>query len=157
MRGRAIASPHRRQTERRKEFQDEGRVPTISLDHWFLGSEEEAASGNPFLIVFDDHSESLYAVAVATKEYEDWLAEYVKAIIDELGYSGVRIVIKHDNAKELVRLRSEVAARRTAPTVPIDTPVKESKCNGAVERAVRTWQGQFRTLKDHLEHEIEDN
>ena len=33
-------------------------------------------------------------------------------------------------------------------------PVKESKGKGAVERAVRTWQGQFRTLKDRVEYEI---
>ena len=98
-------------------------MPTISVDHCFLGSEEEEAAGNPFLIIFDDHSESLFAIALATKEYEDWLAEYVKAVIDELGYTGIRIVIKHDNAKELVKLRSEIAARRAAPTVPIDTPV----------------------------------
>ena len=26
--------------------------------------------------------------------------------------------------------------------------------NGAVERAVRTWEGQFRTLRDHLESEL---
>ena len=38
-------------------------MPTISLDHCFLGSEEEEAAGNPFLIIFDDHSESLFAVA----------------------------------------------------------------------------------------------
>ena len=154
VRGRAIASPHRRQGDKKREFLGEGRVPTISLDHCFLGSEEEAAAGNPFLIIFDDHSESLFAVALASKEYEDWLAEYVKSVIDELGYAGVRIVMKHDNAKELVRLRREVTARRSAPTVPMDSPVKESKCNGAVERAVRTWQGQFRTLKDHVEHEL---
>ena len=131
-------------------------MPTISLDHCFLGSEEEAAAGNPFLVIFDDHSESLYAIALASKEYEDWLAEYVKAIIDELGYGGIRIAMKHDNAKELLRLRTEVTMRRSAPTVPINSPVKESKCNGAVERAVRTWQGQLRTLKDHLEHELSE-
>ena len=26
--------------------------------------------------------------------------------------------------------------------------------NGAVERAVRSWEGQFRTVRDHLEGEI---
>ena len=53
--------------------------------------------------------------------------------------------------KELRRL---VSAKRSQPTVPLDVPVRESKGNGAVEKAVRTWQGQFRTLKSHLESEI---
>ena len=40
------------------------------------------------------------------------MAKLVKAVIDELGYGGVRVVIKHDNAKELVRPRHEITARR---------------------------------------------
>ena len=36
----------------------------------------------------------------------------------------------------------------------MDVPVKESKANGAMEKSVRTWSGQFRTLKSHLEYEI---
>ena len=124
------------------------------MDHCFLGSAEESAAANPFLIIYDDHSGSLYAVAVASKQYEDCLADYLKAILDELGYAGTRVAIKCDNAPELVRLRAEVTARRQAPTIPIAVPVKESKGNGAVERAVRTWQGQFRTLKDHVEYEV---
>ena len=31
---------------------------------------------------------------------------------------------------------------------------KESKNNGAVEKAVQTWEGQFRTLKSHIEFEL---
>ena len=78
----------------------------------------------------------------------------MKSIIDELGYSGVRVALTSDIAKELVRLRTEIAARRSAPSVPLESPGAESKCNGAIEKAVRTWQGQFRTLKDDLEYEI---
>ena len=40
---------------------------------------------------------------------------------------------------------------RTAPFTPIDVPVKESKMNGAVERAVKSWEGQFRTVRLHVE------
>ena len=32
--------------------------------------------------------------------------------------------------------------------------MRESKCNGAVERAVRTWQAQFRTLRPQFESRI---
>ena len=51
-----------------------------------------------------------------------------------------------DGAWELLRLRREVTAFRSAPTVPIDLMKKEMKNNGAVEKAVPTWEGQFRTL-----------
>ena len=93
-------------------------------------------------------------MAVASKECEDSLADYLKAVLDELGYGGCRVAIKCDNARELLKLRDAVSARRSAPTVPITVPVKESRGNGAVERAVHTRQGQFRTLKDHAEFEL---
>ena len=36
----------------------------------------------------------------------------------------------------------------------MDVPVRESKANGAMEKSVRTWSGQFRSLKSHLEYEL---
>ena len=48
-------------------------------------------------------------------------------------------------------LRKQVSLRHTAPTVPICVPVRQSKANAAAGRAVKTWQGQFRTLKSNLE------
>ena len=62
--------------------------------------------------------------------------------------------MKNDGAPELKELRRLVSAKRSQPTFPLDVPVRESKGNGAVEKAVRTWQGQFRTLRSHLESEI---
>ena len=62
--------------------------------------------------------------------------------------------MKIGGAKDLQDLRRQVSSKRTAPTVPLDVPTRESKGNGAVERAVRTWEGQFRTLKSHMECEI---
>ena len=75
-------------------------------------------------------------------------------VINELGYGGVKVAIKCDAAPGLRALRRMVSAQRSAPTVPLDVPVRESKGNGAVERAVRTWTGQFRTLKSQLEEGI---
>ena len=50
----------------------------------------------------------------------------------------------------------DVIALRSAPTVPIDVMKKESKNNGAVEKAVQTWEGQFGTLKSHIEFELDE-
>ena len=64
------------------------------------------------------------------------------------------MALKSDAAPELRESKKMVAAKRSSPTVPLEVPVRESKANGAVERAVRTWQGQFRTLKSHRESGI---
>ena len=105
-------------------------------------------------MLFDNASEALYAVAVPDKSAHAWVCEYVTRVIEELGYGGTRIAIKMDRAPDLQELRRHVMAKRSAPTVPLDVPVRESKANGAVENAVRRWQGQFRTIKSHLEAEL---
>ena len=154
--GRAAGSPHRARSEADREFGRE-RIPTVSLDHCFLGSadDDEKALSSPFLVLFDSDTEASYAIAVPDKAAKPWIVEYIVNILIELGYGGVKIAMKHDAALELRELRRQVSARRSAQTVPIDVPVRESKANGAVEKAVRTWEGQFRTLKSHLETGID--
>ena len=58
------------------------------------------------------------------------------------------------NVPELVQLRNEARKLRSAPTTPIDVPVQESKTNGAVEQAVKSWEGQFPTIRAHVESEL---
>ena len=112
------------------------------------------ALDNPFLIMYDADSEAIYCLPVASKAVTEYVVYCVKSVIDELGYGDVRIALKSDAAAELQQLREQVRSLRRAPTTPIDVPVQESKMNGAVERAVRTWEGQFRTIRDHVESEI---
>ena len=113
--------------------------------------DSRSAHESPFLIVYDNDTESIYAVATQSKSIKPWIASYVTHVIAELGYKGIKIAFKSDNARDLVNLRDAVAVARTAPTVPLHAPVRESKANGAMERAVRTWEGQFRTIKSHFE------
>ena len=152
VRGRAASSHHKARSDEDREFARSG-TPTLRLDHRFLGSEEDAESApsSPYLIVSDNASEALYALAVPDKACHPWVVEYVYQVIEELGYGGTRIASKSDIALEL---RQQVAAKRSAPTVPLNVPVRESKANGAVENAVRRWQGQFRTLKSQLDFEL---
>lgn len=46
----------------------------MSLDHCFLGSEEETASHNPFLAMYDSSSKTLFVIAVSSEEYKEWIA-----------------------------------------------------------------------------------
>ena len=109
----------------------------------------------PSLVLFDSETEAVHAIAVADKACKPWIVEYVCNVLNELGYSGIKVALKSDAAPELRELKKLVAAKRSCPTVPLEVPARESKANGAVERAVRTWQGQFRTLKSHLESGID--
>ena len=72
-------------------------------------------------------------------------------MLNELGYSGVKVALKSDPAPEQKQLKRLVAAKRSSPANPLEVTATESKANVAVESAVRTWQGrQFRTLRSYL-------
>lgn len=90
MMGRAQGSPHYARGESEREFCRHG-PPTISLDHCFLGAagEGETALGSPFLVLVDNASEAIYAIACSTKACTPWVVEYVYSILVELGYVGV--------------------------------------------------------------------
>ena len=47
-----------------------------------------------------------------------------------------------------------VALKRQAKTTVIESPVRESQSNGTIERAFRTWESQFRTLRHQFEANI---
>ena len=52
-------------------------------------------------------------------------------------------------------LKKAVAVMRQAPTVNIESPVRDSQANGSAERTVRTWAAQVRTMRHHLEHRLQ--
>ena len=113
VRGRGVASPHKSRSQEDKEF-PQGRNPTISIDHCFLGSEksEDMAHGNPFLIFYDNQIEGIFAISVASKATKPWIVKSVKDIIYELGYGEIKICLKSDGARELHELRRAVAGLR---------------------------------------------
>ena len=131
------------------------------MDHCCLGSEDAGPDGEavpalkkPFLIMYDVDSEAIYCLLGASKAVNEYVVYCVKSVIDELGYNEVRIAFKSDAAPELLQTREQVRNLRSAPTTPINVPVKESKMNGVVERAAMSVEGQFRTIQDHVEGKV---
>ena len=63
------------------------------------------------------------------------------------------MVFKSDQEESRIALKSAVAIKRQAPTVNIESPVRDSQANGNAERerAVRTWATQLRTTRHHME------
>jgi hypothetical protein len=91
-----------------------------------IKDDDESAHRKPFLILYHNETEGIFAVAVASKATKPWIVEFVKNILYELGYGQLKIAIKCDGAKELQELRRAVANSRESPTVPIDVPARES-------------------------------
>lgn len=137
VRGRAVASPHSTGTQEYIEFNKE-RMPTLSIDYCFVTDKDEKASSCPYLVMFDNGSKGIFAVAVPRKGVVEWVVEWMNGAISNLGYAHVKIAIKSDQESSIVALREAVSAKRVGPTIPLNSPKKESQANGAMERAVRT-------------------
>ena len=73
------------------------------MDRCFLGtmSNDESAHENPFLVLSDNETEAMFAIAVVSKSTKEWIVEFVKQVVYELGYSELKVAIKCDGAEEL--------------------------------------------------------
>ena len=71
----------------------------------------------------------------------------VKGKNDGSGCSGTPVSIRSDQEEAIMTLKKAVAIYRQAETVMVESPVRDSKANGAAERAVRSWASQLRTIR----------
>jgi hypothetical protein len=159
MRGKSKASGHRSSAQIRDKT-------IVSLDYAFLGiakgtsreerlkleAEAAAAGHTPSLVMFDSESRGIYAYAADSKGYNERLCRQVVNDLDNLGYKD--IVLKSDQEPAMMSFVEIVKANWNGNAVLENSPVRESEANGAVERAIQTWEGQVRTVKDALEHRL---
>ena len=62
-------------------------------------------------------------------------------------------MIKGGQEISIVALQHDVQRLRDAKTIPVNSPVGESECNGRVENTIRRVQDKARTLKSHIDAE----
>ena len=133
---------------------DEKLGTTISVDYAFRLKEEQVDDLIPILVAYDNVKKSIWTLEVEEKGISntsvavDWLV----GKLDMSGYRGVPIAVKSDNEPSILAFKNAVAIKRQCETSLIESPVRESKSNAHVERAIRTWRDQFRTLRHYTEH-----
>ena len=134
------------QAIRRDDPLEESAIPSLSLDYCFLGDGQVRAARNPILVVFDNKTTMLGARQTYVTGPVDWIVKEVAAFISMIGYGQVRVTLKSDGEASIVALKMAIASKRDGPTTLIQTPARESKCNGTMEARVKNWQSQFRTV-----------
>ena len=144
-----------RQDQHRVEPHDREKLGiTFNADYAFLTPEEKEEDMQPSLVMFDDDKESFWAIGVETKGPSEAVVKYVKGILDQSGYEGQKISFKTDQEVSILALKKAIAALRVGETVPIESPVRASKCNGKMENAIGRWQAQLRTTKHFAESKL---
>ena len=145
IRGKAKNPPHWRQ----KESEGEKRIPAISADYCFLGSEEDESQA-PVWVMTDHETKAVFAYVCESKGSESkGLVDQVVEDINKLGHT--KVILKTDQEPAIRDVQRAVRDKRRQATILENSPVGESQSNGRVERCIQTVVAQVRTMKDALE------
>jgi len=157
--GKGVAHQHR-------SSENDSNEAEFSIDYAFMTKEgqfelekhmrdEDKVGASPVLIGCDHISKAIWAMAVDLKGPTQSAVKWLVGKIDQAGCRGVKIVLRSDQEESIVALKKAMAVMRQAPTVNIESPVRDSQANGSAERTVRTWAAQVRTMRHHLEHRLQ--
>ena len=128
-------------------------LPEVHMDYCFLGTEGE--STETVLVLRErPHRMTMSTIVPMKGASVEWCVRRVLAFIKEIGLEGSDIVLKSDQEPAIVSLMTEIAARRSAKTIPEHSPVASSQSNGYVERAIQSVSGQARVMLDALEARV---
>ena len=64
------------------------------------------------------------------------------------------MTLKSDGEPAMKALKGALALKRGCEASIIHSPARESKNNGAPERAIQIWKGQMRTMRLHLDNRL---
>ena len=124
------------------------------MDYFYMTKESEKKGQNPMLALADSKKKNLMAVATGSTGEVPWVAKKIAEEIETWGYGGTPIVLFSDNEPAILSLKKAVMARRDKETILMESIEGDSQANGVAERAVRTLEGQIRTLKAALEDKL---
>ena len=126
---------------------------TISIDYAFRQADEREEGIIPILVAYDNIKGSIWALEVEEKGISNSsvAVSWLVGKLDASGYHGVGVSLKSDNEPSILALKDAVALARKGETSLVESPVRESKSNAHVERAIRSWRDQFRTLRHYSE------
>ena len=100
-----------------KKAQDEGAVPTVGADYMYMHSEQEKEEekGTPIIVAKDNKTKMIMAKVVPSKGVENYAAEVVKKMIEQLGYR--KVILRSDNETAILARKEAVRRERVMWTL----------------------------------------
>ena len=128
-------------------------VPELHVDYCFMGKKEEKAQ--PILVARDRDTKMTLSFLVKEKGAVDmYVVKRIMAFLKELGYEGIKIIIKSDQESPIKAVIDKVMQLREGATVPEHSPVRSSGSNGIIERAIKEVESRVRCMKSALDERI---
>ena len=150
--GRSLGKKHMKQDI----DEDDSLGPVISLDYAFKESNEEGEIDlSPLLIAYDHNQYGIWVLEVDEKGVESGVGvEWLHRKIEFAGYGGMKVTLRSDGEPSILAVKRAIAVRRGVETGLIESPVRQSKSNGKIERAIRSRRDQYRTLRHQYERRM---
>ena len=124
---------------------------TVHVGYAFMTAEEAEEGMQPTLVIYDNDTKAMWALAVEQKCVTEGIVKYIVRVLDQSGNQGQKLTLKSDQEPSILALKKAVAAKRIGETVPFESPARASKSNGMMENAVKLRQEQLRTIKVYEE------
>ena len=156
VRGRGRTKPH----FRKREQDPENAVPKISMDYFFLGSEEVDAADSPMFVMVDEETGNKYARMVECKGLGEggegeWLLIDAAEEIRSWGHpDGEALILKCDNEASMRVVRDTLGRYLGGSITPENPPVGEKQANGVAEEAGKTVRDIMKVYKSQLEDHV---
>ena len=139
-----------RQHQHQDQQADKG-IAEVVFDYCFMGEENEETVA--IQVARDRRTKMTFAHVVPKKGMtHEHGAVAMLADLKKLGYH--EVILKCDGEPALRSVQEEVKLRREQPTILENSPVADSRSNGAAERAVQAVQEHVRVLKHGLEQRL---
>ena len=136
---------HRREQESKD-------IPEIVFDYCFMGDSDDAET-LAIQVARDRRTRMIFAHVVPRKGMtHEYGANAMVEDLKRLGYH--ELILKCDGEPALRSVQEEVKRRRESPTILENSPVGDSRANGAAERAVQAVQEQVRVIRHGLEQRL---
>ena len=101
-------------SKRDEEVDEEEKDPRVSMDYFFMSTQDEKEENNPLIVMVDESTGDKYVRSVGRKgtQYVEWL---IKDMLDELkawGHPGGgenQLILKSDGEPSIVALKESLA------------------------------------------------
>ena len=129
--------------------QSEKGLPEVVFDYCFLGAEGEEETV-AIQVAKDRRTRMIFAHMVPKKgKTHEFGADAMIEDLEKLGYK--EVIFRCDGEPALKAVQVEVKARRNYQTIMENSPVGDSRADGAAEGAVQAVEEQVRVVRHRLE------
>ena len=119
---------------------------SITMEQFEKEKEQEDRRNKPVAVVQDRLTVAIAAHMAKCKGLGDkWTAGIIESDTQVFGHAGIHVISKCDQEPAIVKVQQEIQEKRSAGTVPRNSPAGDLASNSAVNKCINKVTCQVRT------------